>query len=98
MTTIPRMIVLRRQDSPVHDPQDDLTSTSGHFSARYAERSEPANRNEPSWACGATSPDNWRICWCWCEDDSHWISVQMVFEHFWTPLQALSPRLTESGH
>ena len=35
MTTIPRMIVLRRQDSPEHDPQDDLTPTSGQFSARY---------------------------------------------------------------
>jgi len=29
------MIVLRRQDSPEHDPQDDLTPTSGQFSARY---------------------------------------------------------------
>jgi len=48
MTTIPRMIVLRRQDSPEHDPQDDLTRTSGQFSAQYAERSEPANRNDPS--------------------------------------------------
>jgi len=48
MTTIPRMIVLRRQDSPERDPQDDLTPTSGQFSARYAERSEPANRNDPS--------------------------------------------------
>jgi len=53
MTTIPRMIVLRRQDSPEHDPQDDLTPTSGQFSAPYAERSEPANRNDPSWACGS---------------------------------------------
>jgi len=35
MTTIPRMIVIRRQDSPEHDPQDDLTPTSGQFSARY---------------------------------------------------------------
>jgi len=42
------MIVLRRQDSPEQDPQDDLTPTSGQFSARYAERSEPANRNDPS--------------------------------------------------
>jgi len=48
MTTFPSMIVLRRQDSPEHDPQDDLTPTSGQFSARYAERSEPANRNDPS--------------------------------------------------
>jgi len=32
------------------------------------------------------------------EDNSHWISVQMVFEHFWTPLRALSPRSTKSGH
>jgi len=46
----------------------------------------------------ATSPDICRICRCWCEDDSHWISVQMVFEHFWTPLQALSPRSRKSGH
>jgi len=48
MTTVPRMIVLRRQDSPEHDPQDDFTPTSGQSSARYAERSEPANRNDPS--------------------------------------------------
>jgi len=48
MTTIPRMTVLRLQDSPEHDPQDDLTRTSGQFSAQYAERSEPANRNDPS--------------------------------------------------
>jgi len=48
MTTIPRMIVLRRQDSPEHDPQDGPTPASGQFSARYAERSEPANRNDPS--------------------------------------------------
>jgi len=48
MTTVPRTIVLRRQDSPEHDPQDDLTLTSGQFSARYAERSEPGNRNDPS--------------------------------------------------
>jgi len=46
MTTIPRMIVLRRQDSPEHDPQDDLFPASGQISARYAERSEPANRND----------------------------------------------------
>jgi len=48
MTTIPRMIVLRRHDSPEHDPQDDPTPASGQFSARYAEGSEPANRNDPS--------------------------------------------------
>jgi len=42
------MIVLRRQDRPEHDPQDDLTPTFGQFSVRYAERSEPANRNDPS--------------------------------------------------
>jgi len=48
MMTIPRMIVLRLQDCPEHDPQDDITPTSGQFSARYAERSEPANRNDPS--------------------------------------------------
>jgi len=48
MPKVPRMIVLRRQDSPEHDPQDDLTPTSGQSSARYAERSEPANRNDPS--------------------------------------------------
>jgi len=48
MMTIPRMIVLRLQDCPEHDPQDDLTPTSRQFSARYAERSEPANRNDPS--------------------------------------------------
>jgi len=47
-TTIFRMIVLRRQDSPEHDPQDDLTPTSEQFSARYAERSGLANRNDPS--------------------------------------------------
>jgi len=47
-TTIPRMVVLRRQDSPEHDPQDDLTPTSGQFSARHAERSGLANRNDPS--------------------------------------------------
>jgi len=48
MTTIPRMIVLRRQDSPEHDPQDDVTPALGQFSARYAEQSEKANRNDPS--------------------------------------------------
>jgi len=48
MTTIPKMIVRRRQDSREHDLQNDLTITSGQFSARYAERSEPANRNDPS--------------------------------------------------
>jgi len=48
MTTIPRMIVLRRQDSPEHDPLDDPTPASGQFSVRYAEGSEPANRNDPS--------------------------------------------------
>jgi len=41
------MIVLRRQDSPEQNPQNDLIPTSGQFSARYAERSEPANRNDP---------------------------------------------------
>jgi len=48
MTTIPRMIVLRRQHTPEHDPQDDPTPASGQFSERYAEGSEPANRNDPS--------------------------------------------------
>jgi len=47
-TKIPRMVVLRRQDSPDYDPQDDLTPTSGQFSARHAERSGLANRNNPS--------------------------------------------------
>jgi len=48
MTTIPRMIVLRRQNSPQYDPQDDPTPASGQFSARYAEGSESANPNDPS--------------------------------------------------
>jgi len=43
----------RRQDSPENDPQDDLTPTSGQFSAQYAEQSEPANRNDPSGGFGS---------------------------------------------
>jgi len=42
------MPALRCQDSPEHDPQDDVILTPGEFSARYAERSEPGNRNDPS--------------------------------------------------
>jgi len=40
MTTIPRMIVLRRQDSPEHDTQDDLTPTSGQLGS-YLEKNDP---------------------------------------------------------
>jgi len=59
MTTIPRMFVLRRQDSPKDVPQDDLTLTSRQFWARYAERSHPASRNDPSWAVGTNFARQW---------------------------------------
>jgi len=63
------MIVLRRQDSPEHDPQNNLTPTSRQFSARYAERSEPANRKDPSWACGSNIagqlPNLQVLVWGW---------------------------------
>jgi len=43
-----RMTELRRKDSAEDDPQDNLTPAWGQFSGRYAERSDPANRNDPS--------------------------------------------------
>jgi len=92
MTTIPRMIVLPRGDSPENDPQDDLTPTPGQISARYAERSEPANRIDPLWAFGSDFagqlPNLQVLVWEW----------QTVIDHFWTSLRALSSSPTKSGH
>jgi len=77
------MILLRLQDSSQHDTQNDENQRIEMILHKHL---------------AAISPDNCRICRCWCEDDSHWISVQTVLEHFWTPVRALSPRSTKSGH
>jgi len=83
LSTIPRTMLLRLQDSSQHDTQNNQNQRIGMILHEHL---------------AATSPDNCRICRCWCGDDSYWISVQTVFEHFWIVLRALSPRSTKSGH